>query len=370
MVLQSKLKDRRFAKTAFFQISSNITKSVPGCQLAFSAMSLVNPRISNASGRLSQGLRGQCNCFRTNFGRGYAQKTFRSALVDKRPSKNRPLSPLAGVEIPSFTPGKRKWTFSFPYASLNNYEKASNSEFNLNLTCRAMCCRVGPKVLQGHDSHRDQSWYRATAIYTDSIGLGIFTRALFNQINPKNYVIFDRHMICKKNIIPLVEASKGVIKHFDLDGWDFNAYSEVIKRKLVNPEVQDSSRVNSSFLFVGNFTESNLRRADGLVAQLIPFMFHKIFLYHFGRVKTLIWMQSPGWQSLVANPGHITRKKITVLREITCEARVLARNENRSIISRLPRAFPTTKDPVGSKEEDRDDILTLENTDFSPYVNF
>jgi hypothetical protein len=177
-------------------------------------------------------------------------------------------------------------------------------------------------------------------------------------------------MICKKNISPLVEASKGVIKHFDLDGWDFKAYSEVIKRKLVKPEVQDSSRVNSSLLFVGNFTESNLRRADGLVAQLIPFMFHKIFLYHFGRVKTLIWMQSPAWQSLVANPGHITRKKITVLREITCEARVIARNKTKSIIARLPRALPTTTDPVNSKKNHRDDILTLKSTDFSPRVNF
>jgi hypothetical protein len=332
-------------------------------------MNLVNPRISKAPGRLSQGLRGQCKCFRTSFGRGYAHKTFAPALVDK-PKKGKRLSPFADLEIPISTRGpQRKWTFSLPYPSLNDYAQASISEFDSSLTCREMRCRARPRVLQGHYCRRDQSRYRATTTCTDNIGLGIFTRALFNQINPKNYVIFDRHMICRKNITPLVEASKGVIKHFDLDGWDFNAYSEVLRRKLVNPEVQDSSTVNSSFLFVGNFTESNLRRADGLVAQLIPFMFHKTFLYHFGRVKTLIWMQSPGWQSLIANTGHITRKKMTVLREITCDARVIARNQTQPIIGRLPRALPTTTDPVEPKETDLDDILPLKSKHFSPKVN-
>jgi hypothetical protein len=207
----------------------------------------------------------------------------------------------------------------------------------------------------------------------ENIGLGIFTRALYNQINPKNYVLFDRYLYCSKNIQPLVEASKGVIKHFDLDGWDFNSYAEIIKRKLITPEIQDRSNINSSLLFVGNFTESHIKRSDGLVAQLIPFMLNNIFLYHYGRVKTLVWMQSPAWQSLVANPGHITRKKITVMTEIACEAQVIARNETRSVIGRLARSLPTSEqDPeelVDSKgKKVRSGIMALKSTHFSPPV--
>jgi hypothetical protein len=96
-------------------------------------------------------------------------------------------------------------------------------------------------------------------------------------------------------------------------------------------------------------------------------------LYHYGRVKTLVWMQSPAWQSMVANPGHITRKKITVMREIACEAQVIARNETRSVISRLARSLPTSEeDPeqlVDSKgKKVRSDIMALKSTHFSPPV--
>lgn len=230
-----------------------------------------------------------------------------------------------------------------------------------------------PSLLQKHNGHRNQSWCKLFLDLIDNLGLGLFTRALYNQIKPKNYVIFDRYLTCAKNIKPLVDASKGVIKHFDLDGWDFNSYTEIIKRKLITPEIQKPSKINSSLIFVGNFTESNNRRSDGLVAQIIPFMLNKIFLYHYGLVKTLIWMESPGWQSLVANPGHTTRKKITVMTEMACEAQVIARNETRSVIGRIERPLPTTEedqeDSVDSKgKKVRSGIMALKSTHFTPPV--
>ena len=129
----------------------------------------------------------------------------------------------------------------------------------------------------------------------------------------------------KPCLAPLVEASNGVIKHYDLDGWDFSSYSEIIRRSIITPEAQDRSNINSSFLFVGNFTETDLKRADGFVAQLLSFMYSNLFFYQFGRIKTLIWMQSPGWHALVAHPGSVWRKKVTVVREAVCDARLIAR---------------------------------------------
>ena len=196
------------------------------------------------------------------------------------------------------------------------------------------------------------------------LGPGLFTRALFNQINPSNYVLMDSELVFKHSLQPLAKASNGVIKHFDLDGWDWAAYSELIKRKLIEPERQDPSKINTSLILVGNFTEPNPDRADGVISQLISFMYNKIFLYHFGRVKTFLWMQSPVWQHLFAPPGHPDRKKISVIRELTCDARVIAASE-------MADPGEGRRKRAGSKQLQLDndsEIVRLTRRDFSPPV--
>ena len=169
-------------------------------------------------------------------------------------------------------------------------------------------------------------------------------------------------MLNKAQIDPIVKASNGVVKHFDLDGWDFSSYAELIKRKLISPDRQDRSELNSSLLFVGNFSEANPKRADGFVSQLMSFMYSKAFLYDLGRVKTLIWMQHPGWQHLLANPGHPDRKKVTVMREIACDARLVAK-------SQIPLTS-TNKQFAGvvDLELDREDTIDIEPSKFTPQV--
>ena len=195
-------------------------------------------------------------------------------------------------------------------------------------------------------------------------GPGLFTRAMFNQIKPSNYVLMDSKLVFKPSLEPLAKATKGVIKHFDLDGWDWASYSELIKRKLIEPEIQDSSRINTSLILVGNFTEADPDRADSVISQLISFMYHNVFLYHFGRVKTLLWMQSPVWQHLFAPPGHLDRKKISVIRELTCDARVIASSE-------MADPGEGRRKKAGSERlqlDNESDIVRLTRRDFSPPV--
>jgi hypothetical protein len=158
----------------------------------------------------------------------------------------------------------------------------------------------------------------------------------------------------------MITAANGVIKHFDLDGWQFGSYSEVLKRKLVVPETQDRSKINSSLLFVGNFTEDNLQRADGFVAQLISCMYKNAFLYNFGRVKTLIWMRSPSWHSLVAPRRHWARKKVSVMREVSCDARIVAR------VAKPSKVKMHGWDSL--ELENVNEIIDLTEKDFSPMV--
>jgi len=111
-----------------------------------------------------------------------------------------------------------------------------------------------------------------------------------------------------------------------------------------------------------------LRRGDGFVAQLISFMYDKTFLYHFGRVKTLVWMRSPGWEFLVAHPGHSDRKKMTVMREMSCDIRVIAKTE-RTIRPGERRKREHGWDVTELQLDNGTDVIELERTDFYPDVS-
>ena len=291
---------------------------------------------------------------------GKERQTFEPALA-----KN-PLTPVVGPNDKPVRIAGTRGQGPAPYHNIKNYEKASAIFDKVILISSAMCCKLRPKCVQRYHGDRSQSRYRDLALYLIEIGPGIFTRALFNQIKPKNYVLIDRHLRYKAALKPLVNASNGVIKHFDLDGWDFNSYSELLRRRIITPEVQSPENTNSSLLLVGNFTEAEPRRADGFVAQLLSFMYDKTFVYYFGRVKTLAWMRSPGWEFLVANRGHPDRKKMTVMREMTCEARVIAKTEKAK-----RRGVKMNKGlPTAALEElpNSAHIIPLEQEDFFPEV--
>jgi Ribosomal RNA adenine dimethylase len=166
-----------------------------------------------------------------------------------------------------------------------------------------------------------------------------------------------------------VKATKGVIKHFDLDGWDFDSYAQVITRKIINPEIQDQSNISPSLLFVGNVTEKDSRRSDGLMAQLISFMYEHSFLYHFGRIRTLFLLQTPAWQHFIAPPGHPDRKKVTVMRELVCDARVVAKTTSPfKPVKRLSATRAKTIDDENLVLGNSEDVIPLEATDLSPKV--
>lgn len=74
-----------------------------------------------------------------------------------------------------------------------------------------------------------------------------------------------------------------------------------------------------------------------------------------------MWMQSPAWQSIFAPPRHWSRKKVTVMREVSCDARVIARVTKPSKDLKQPRW-----EDLGL--ENVNEIVDLEEKHFSPTV--
>jgi hypothetical protein len=165
----------------------------------------------------------------------------------------------------------------------------------------------------------------------------------------------------------LVDASDGVIKHLDLDGWEFPSYSRLLNNKLITPEIQPRSTVNSSLLLVANlnYTKKNLIRSDGFVAQLISFMFTQNFLYYFGRVKTLLWTDFSLCGNLLAYPGHFQRKKVTVMREMTSDLHVVAGVKKTELLGKGDKETATRE---YLKSTASMDVLDLDRSHFLPPV--
>lgn len=93
-------------------------------------------------------------------------------------------------------------------------------------------------------------------------------------------------------------------------------------------------------------------------------MYSDIFLYHFGRVKTLVWMGS-AWRHLVAPPGHPDRKKVSIIRELACDSRVIARTP---YIKRKRRASANIPGQISFGLDNSNKIINLEETDIYPEV--
>jgi hypothetical protein len=93
-------------------------------------------------------------------------------------------------------------------------------------------------------------------------------------------------------------------------------------------------------------------------------MYSDIFLYHFGRVKTLVWMGN-AWRHLVAPSGHPDRKKVSIIRELVCDARVIARTP---YIESKRRASTNPSGRIPFDSVYSNEIINLKETDIYPEV--
>jgi len=155
-------------------------------------------------------------------------------------------------------------------------------------------------------------------------GPGIFSRALYNHIAPKNHVLIDPAKKYRVVLEPLVKSSGGVVKYLDRNPWLFRSYSDFLDAGIIQIDQKDPNEVNPSLLFVANLMDDNAWKSESLAAHFISFMRKQLFIYAHGRVRTWLWIQAPHWYPLFSPPGHKNRKKVSIMRELICDARVLA----------------------------------------------
>jgi len=80
----------------------------------------------------------------------------------------------------------------------------------------------------------------------------------------------------------------------------------------------------------------------------------------------LLWVRSQLLNNLLAPPGHIDRKKVTLMREVSCDARILASVPYKPMRGRW--RVPGIPEPL--ELENTKEYLRLKETDFHPNVHY
>lgn len=119
-------------------------------------------------------------------------------------------------------------------------------------------------------------------------------------------------------------APSGVVKYLDRNPWLFKSYSDFLEEGIAEFIHKQPNEENPSLLFVANLVDDRSWKTESVTAHLLQFMHKHCFVYSFGRIRTWLWIQAPHWYPLLAPVGHKNRKKITIMRELCCDARVLA----------------------------------------------
>jgi Ribosomal RNA adenine dimethylase len=152
---------------------------------------------------------------------------------------------------------------------------------------------------------------------------------LYNHIAPKNHILLDHKRRHFPGLDPIVKAApEGVVKYLDRNPWLFKSYSDFLDGGIVKFELKEPDEENPSLLFVANLVDDRSWKTESVTAHLLQFMHKHCFIYAFGRIRTWLWIQAPHWYPLLAPIGHKNRKKITIMRELCCDAHVIAFSGN------------------------------------------
>jgi transcription factor 1 len=142
--------------------------------------------------------------------------------------------------------------------------------------------------------------YKGTTIIDMNPGLGIFSKTLYQRLQPKSHILLEPHAAYQEH---LREFKKPYTKMslVGLDGYDWSVYEQLFggdsypepifepgfvppRPKTVPPE----EGINTDLLFVGNLTR--VSGSQRVTSQLLATIFHRAWLQQFGRVRFLLWM--------------------------------------------------------------------------------
>jgi hypothetical protein len=127
----------------------------------------------------------------------------------------------------------------------------------------------------------------------------------------------------EKDLVELASKSDNRLVHTRLDGWKWQSYKDILTRKKTMFEeipVVASPKLNTELLMIGH--APNNRIGHGLVVQFITQIPQKTWLYQFGRVKMLLWVNSQFAKQLDYKSG--TRTSMKFVSSVLCDLKVCA----------------------------------------------
>lgn len=172
--------------------------------------------------------------------------------------------------------------------------------------------------------------YTGTNLIDMNPGLGQFSAALHERLQPRTHVLLEPEASCRTSLAERLGRKHPRMTILDLNGHNWDTYDAIFTHQhlYASPDhmpratyTPPAAGLNHQLLFVGNFTRlSNSRR---FVSQILSTCFLQSWLQRFGRVRFLLWLQSGDTDRLLP-PLVQARTRPSILTDACCDLTIVA----------------------------------------------
>ncbi|CCH59180.1 hypothetical protein TBLA_0B03390 [Henningerozyma blattae CBS 6284] len=154
-------------------------------------------------------------------------------------------------------------------------------------------------------------------------GIGPFSNEIQKLYNPPHHLLLEP----RKNFKATLSENFPNLNNCELDPYDWSTYHILAKSQELNfhPLIQDWSKPNDDLVFVANLTNPH---NEGLLMQWLDCITRRNWLYKFGKVPMIIWINSHLAGKLLAPYGSSLRSKRSTFMETLTEISVLAHHKD------------------------------------------
>ncbi|GMM50616.1 RNA polymerase specificity factor [Starmerella bacillaris] len=153
---------------------------------------------------------------------------------------------------------------------------------------------------------------------------GVFSASLNSTLQPKKHILMEPLKMYSKGLQFLVQDNPKLM-YTSNDPYDWTSFKELEEKGYLKEPVVPYSDVHPSLIYTANLVHTH---GEQLVAQYLNCMLRRSWLFKYGRVRTLLWMNPKTALKILASPGYQNRARISCIREAVADYRVVIFHES------------------------------------------